>query len=307
MKQLLRTTSAYRAFAADRGGAQSSLVLFPDAKYLRALLRECAKAFFGAKDGSRECGLIEKESFSDCLFYPAEGSKLTADDASAIIEESLLRPVEGERKLIVLDAFHTVTPLVQNKLLKVLEEPPEGVSFLLGAVSEYSVLATVRSRLKKYTVSPFSEEQIGEALKRAYPNADTAQAAAASGGIFSAAEELLAGGGEQFRLAEEFLTTADAAGFCRKIADYKEKRGFFSALSLLLRDMLFCREGQERYTALKGARALSEEFPSGAIVAALALTQQAEIQIQFNANFGQSLYALALGIREEKVKWQRLS
>ncbi len=313
MRELLRSTIAYRSIAAEgktNAQAQAALVFFPDEPYLRALLRECAKAFFCAEDSSRESMLIEKERFADCLFFPSEGGKLTADDCARIVDESLLRPVEGNKKLFVLDGFHTATPLVQNKLLKVLEEPPRGVHFLLGAAAEFSVLPTVRSRVKKYIESPFSETLVQAALKRKYSQSDKKdilKAAAASGGIFSTAEQLLLGGGEQFRLAERFLTATDIVSFSREIGEYKEKRTFFSALSLLLRDMLFYREGQGQYAALDSAERLSEEYPAGALIAALEQVREAEKQIQFNANFGQCVFALALGIQKEKIKWQKLS
>lgn len=313
MRELLRSTIAYRSIAAEgktNTQAQAALVLFPDGGYLRALLRECAKAFFCAEDSSRESMLIEKECFSDCLFFPSEGGKLTADDCAQIVDESLLRPIEGNKKLFVLDGFHAVTPLIQNKLLKVLEEPPRGVHFLLGATAEFSVLPTVRSRVKKYAESPFPETLVQAALQRKYSvrnERDIMKAAAACGGVFSTAESLLLGGGEQFRLAERFLTTTDIVSFSREIGEYKEKRAFFSALSLLLRDMLFYREGQGKYAALDSAESLSEEFTAGALIAALELVREAEKQIQYNANFGQCVFTLALGIQKEKIKWQKLS
>ena len=103
--------------------AQSTLVVFDDAVYLRALLKECAKAFFGAEEGSRVARLIDSESYLDCKILPPEGGKLTAETVSALPAESMLRPAEGKNKLYVLSSFESVTPLVQNKLLKLLEEP----------------------------------------------------------------------------------------------------------------------------------------------------------------------------------------
>ena len=49
MRQLFRSTTVYRALAesaARNEAAHFTLVLFADAKYLRAFLTECAKAFF---------------------------------------------------------------------------------------------------------------------------------------------------------------------------------------------------------------------------------------------------------------------
>jgi len=312
MKALFHGTTAYRAIAADRARgtlSQSVLVLFPDEAYLRQLLKECAKAFFGAEEGSRVATLIEKESYSDCIIRPASGGKLTADDGAGMIDESLLRPVEGDKKLFVLDRFQQTSALVQNKLLKILEEPPAGVYFLLGATAEHAVLPTVLSRMKKLTVAPFSDGEIEGALKRKYgERAGIAGAAAASGGIFSLAEQLLDRDGESFRLAEQFVSGADTEAFCRN-ADGIDKAAFFAALNLLLRDMLFYGTGQTRFVANQSAqtKALSAQYPTGAVLSSLERVRDAERQIQFNANFGQCLYALAVGMREEKQKWQKLS
>ncbi len=312
MLELLRTTTAYRTLRTqeERGEcAHATLVLFPDGKYLRPLLRECACAIFGAKDGSREAELIRKEALSDCLFFPAEGGKLTVADGAKIVEESLLKPIEGNKKLFVLDGFHTATPLVQNKLLKILEEPPAGVYFLLGGTADFGILPTVLSRASKLEEPPFSEEAILSALSRNHAGAGLREAAAASGGIYSAAETLLSGGGEDFRLAEEFLQMSDCVPLARAIGERKEKTAFLSALRLTLRDILFCKTGQNAYRALKGAQidALAADYPAGALLSALDLVTEAEKQIKFNANYGQCLLSLAISIKKEKEKWQRSS
>lgn len=303
MKELFRSTTAYRAMA--KRAFASALVLFSDGKYLRDFLKECAKSFFGAREGSRAASLIDKESFSDCIFLPAEGEKLSVDDCEKIVEESLLAPVEGPQKLFVLDRFSSASALVQNKLLKILEEPPKGVYFLLGAEAEFSVLPTVLSRTVKFVVPPFAEEEVERALARKYPNEERetlSRAAGASGGVFSVGENLLLGGGEMFALAQRFLSLEEPALFCRELGERKEKAEFFAALKSLLRDMLMQAAGQTKYVR---SRELPEGYPMGAIVAALDLVGEAEKQIQFNANFASCLYALALGIKEEKEKWQR--
>lgn len=314
MRELFRSASSYGAISADaknNTAAHATLVLFPDEKYLRPFLRECARAFFRAEEDGRVGELIASESFSDCIFFPAEGGKLTAGDVSRLVDESLLRPVEGDKKLFVLDAFHDVSVLVQNKLLKLLEEPPRGVFFLLGAVSDFSVLPTVLSRVKRLEEPPFPERKIAAALSRNYPaESGIAECAAACGGVYSAAEELLAGGGECFRLAERFLLGKDTEKLCRELGDgkEKEKRTFFAAVRLVLRDALFLRAGQSKYVSRKGesVHKIASAYPVGALISALDWVTEAETQIRFNANFGQCAEVLAVRIAKEKEKWQTL-
>lgn len=286
----------------------STLVVFPDAKYLRALLKECAKAFFGENDARRN-SLIEEENYSDCMILPRAGAKLSVEDAVRVIEESLLSPVEEEKKLFVLDAFDTASQLVQNKLLKILEEPPQGVYFLLGASGEGAVLPTVLSRVRKIAVPPFGEEEIASALARNHgEEREIARAAAASGGVYSLAEELLAGS-ENFRIAERLFAGEELEKLCREAEKVKDANALFAALALTARDLLLYRTGQERFASLKGAsvKKLACEYPEGALLAAARFIREAERETRFNASLRQSLYTLGLRISEEKTKWQKLS
>lgn len=312
MKQLLRTTNAYKTVLADAGKdacAHAMLAVFPDEVYLRALLKECAKAFFLAADGSRTEKLIGEEHFVDCRFFPGVGEKPTADMGSAIIEESLLRPVEGTKKLFVIDGFHNASALVQNKLLKVFEEPPAGVYFLLGVSNVHAVLPTVRSRMKTMENAPFAEEQIAAALVRAYgQKSGIREAAAACGGMYSVAEKLLLGGGGEFALAEKFLLGEDIEALCRSLSDMY-KSVFFAAVRLVLRDALLLSAGEKRYAARKsaGVERLAREIPRGALLYGLSLAEKAELQLKFNANFQQCALAFAIALDKEKKKWQTLS
>lgn len=306
MKQLLRATRVYR----DMGDpSHTTLVTFADERYLRALLKECAKAFFGAADGTREADLIEKETFTDCIFLPAEGGKLTAEMCAKILDESVLLPVEKDKKLFVLDNFHTAPALVQNKLLKVFEEPPDSVYFLLGTVNEHAVLPTVRSRARKESVPPFSEEQIEAALARMYPGKSVKAAAAACGGVLSDAESLLSGGEEVFLRAEQFLSGENTVEFCRGLTDKKDAKLFFSSVKMVLRDAMFVRQGMEKYAARKneGTRQLAQMYSVGAANRGLTLIGQAEQEMVFNANFSQCALHLAGMLKKERETWQKLS
>ncbi len=307
MIELLRSTRAYR----DMGGdiSHTVLVAFSDEKYLRPLLKECAKAFFGAADGSREADLIGKETYSDCIILPGEGAKLTAELCGRILDESALLPVESDKKLFVLDNFHTAPALVQNKLLKLLEEPPDRVYFLLGAANEHAVLPTVRSRAQKELVPPFAEEEIEAALSRMYPKSDGRAAAAACGGSLSVAESLLSEGEEIFVRAETFLSGENIEAFCRTLTEKKDAALFFSSVKLVLRDIMYLGQGLEKYAARRseGTRRLVTLYPVGAAAKGISLVGQAEQDIVFNANFAQCALNLALQLKKERDKWQKLS
>lgn len=306
MKELIKTTKLYRALL--ESGAefftQAVLAIFPDGVYLESYLKACAKLFFRAEEGTRISDLIDKGIYSDLLLFPTE-KKYTVDMCAEILEESMLLPVEGEKKLFVLSDFQTANALVQNKLLKLLEEPPHGVCFLVGATSSSPILPTVLSRVKLIHEPPFPQEEILKALSRNHAG-DRAlgAAAAACGGCYSMAERL-SSGGDQFSLAEKFLKNLDYAA-CEEAEKKKAPLETVSALRAILRELYFAEKGFEKYLTGVAPRELYGKFPAGVILTALGELDRIETDLNFNANFANCLLALALKIKEETDKWKRL-
>lgn len=98
---------------------------------------------------------------------PYKGQKdLLVEDVEDIMEAAYLT---GDERLFILrsDNYSTV---VQNRLLKLLEEPPVGVKFCILASSKSAILPTIRSRLPSFYESKKRElPQIGIDLKKITP------------------------------------------------------------------------------------------------------------------------------------------
>ncbi|MBR4282959.1 MAG: hypothetical protein IKT35_04515 [Clostridia bacterium] len=61
-----------------------------------------------------------------------------------ICQDAYVKPNDGDRKVYI---FHAdLTEAAQNALLKIFEEPPQGVTFIIPCVSESSLLTTILSR-----------------------------------------------------------------------------------------------------------------------------------------------------------------
>ena len=125
MQTLLEQSKAYRLVKTERTENRLShayLLVYDDARNLRYALKTFAKLFFQEEIGvldSRKEKLIDMESFSDCLVFPTEADKkLKVEDAEKILEESVLTPVEGDKKLFVIGDFSELGIQQQNKLLK---------------------------------------------------------------------------------------------------------------------------------------------------------------------------------------------
>ena len=242
-----------------------------------------------------------------CRIFPAEGERAGVAEVKALLEDCYVKPVECDRKLFVLDRVHEMLAPAQNKLLKVLEEPPANVYFLLGAASEFPVLPTVRSRARRLELFAFPEEEIAAHIRRKYPHrADAREIAALSGGALGRAEELaeggsLAGAGEE---AARFLLTLSPAGIPAAVRRYSagEDLGrFLPLLRLALRDALFEKLGRGGLSLSGGSELLrraAARYPAEALVRALDRVTETEIDLKNNANAAMSLQALFVGILE---------
>lgn len=295
MKELLTGTTAYKILEGDCLSSRLShayMLDFPDVRNLREALKFFAVRLFGSNETR-----ILNESFPDCKIYPAEGKKLDAAAVAEILDDSAMKPVEGDKKLYVLVGFDQASALLQNKLLKTLEEPLDGIHFLLGVTSTASVLDTVKSRVKLLEIPPFSEEQIYSALERKGHSEINAVAAKSAKGILGAAENMVSGGWFEGVLkgALEICSVThsqDIGAAAVKYGETKYKNELLSEMQRLY------------FEALKGSIKLPLCEP--ALIYALESITEAFAEVKFNAFFQGLLYDFMLRVVKENNKWQKL-
>jgi DNA polymerase-3 subunit delta' len=115
--------------------------------------------------GGQEEGIQAKEPISAKVHRIAtEKETFSVADAKLAIEKAYMA---SEEVTIIILAAKTFSPLVQNKLLKVIEEPPKNKEFILIAESKSTVLDTIKSRLPILVLSEMKEEEaLGLDLKQ---------------------------------------------------------------------------------------------------------------------------------------------
>ncbi|MCH5147059.1 MAG: hypothetical protein J1F61_03510 [Clostridiales bacterium] len=300
MEKLLKSTTAYKIFSADRASGRLShayMLHFADTLNLRTALKIFAKEFFGA-DGAL-AARIESESYSDLIVYPAEGKKISVDGISEIIEDSALRPVEGDKKLYIIVGFEGASALVQNKLLKTLEEPLSGIYFLLGVTTLAPVLDTVVSRVKMLEVPPFTVNEVYEALERQGANPDNLAAAKSCNGILGAAQNMVSGG--WFKEVREAANAICSVNKVSAIFDAVKKYGEIKYKQELLSEM------QNIYfSALTEGGELNKFLQKHTILFALEELTKANADLKFNAYFQGLLHDFMLKVVRENDKWLKL-
>ena len=193
----------------------------------------------------------------------------------------------------------------QNKLLKVLEEPPENVYFILGTSSEFPVLSTVKSRAKRLDLVSFPQEQIERFIAENYRRADAKEIAALSGGVLGRAQELAESGEageEDMALFALNLSPAAVPLAAKKYSSREELGKFLPRLRLIYRDILMLKLGREDLL-LAGAEAkilrrAAARYSVAALVNAQELIGRAERDFKFNANAQAGIETLLFGILE---------
>ncbi|MEK7631328.1 MAG: hypothetical protein AAB445_00470 [Patescibacteria group bacterium] len=92
-----------------------------------------------------------------------------------------LRPVAQGRRVVLVDRADTLRGAAANALLKNIEEPAEGIIYILTAQHLGAILATIRSRTMSVTVQPVPQAVLRQAL---ITNGYTQSAAAFASQLF---------------------------------------------------------------------------------------------------------------------------
>ena len=124
-----------------------------------------------------------------------EGKRIPVDEVRAFRQEAYIKPNEAPRKVLIIDQCEQLFDAGQNAILKILEEPPSYIAFILLASNREVMLPTIRSRCTIWEMAPIGEAEGVPFLKERYPDGgDHAAALRAAGGNLGRAMEYLAGG-----------------------------------------------------------------------------------------------------------------
>jgi DNA polymerase-3 subunit delta' len=173
---------------------------------------------------------LENE-LNGALGIEGKSSTIAVPEAKAILESLSLTSVEGGYSTIVLYLPEKMNPEAANRLLKIIEEPPEKTLFLMITHYPEKVLQTISSRCQGVRIMPLSREEIASVLTTSFGK-DSDQAAQAA---------LMAHG-----------SVGTALHYLADQSDYKDNLDLFSDLmnSLLSKDLQASLEVGETIAAL---------------------------------------------------------
>lgn len=224
--------------AALRAGRLSHSILLCGEKGAGAgFAARCLAADYLYPQGGPGAAQVLEGKSPECLLIEGEGASgdIRVERVREVRREIYNTSLSAAGRVVMIQGAEKLNRSSANALLKELEEPPEGVLFLLVAASEAGVLATIRSRCCAYSLAPVSEAVCAEYLRQHFPDEpDAARYAALFGGKIGTAKKCLSEEEGRARLADALALAALA-----------EKKNTYGALTLL------AKYEKERFAALK--------------------------------------------------------
>ncbi len=236
------------------------------------------------------CLGIENGTFLDVLELDA-ASNNGVDQVRALRDEAIYSPANVKKRVYIVDEVHMLSVAAFNALLKILEEPPEHLMFILATTELHKVPATILSRCQRYSFKRILPREVAGRLSYVAQqegidlHADGAELlsrladgalrdglslldqCAAAGGVIDAKAVLdvlgLAGNLQTAQLMEHILRrdAQSALLLLNQLYDGgKDVGAVLSELSVLTRDLLLRRTAPEG-----GAALLSGGYDSAAL------------------------------------------
>ena len=267
------------------------------------------------------CTGIESGSILDVLELDA-ASNNGVDQVRALRDEAVYTPAAVGKRVYIVDEVHMLSVPAFNALLKILEEPPEHLMFILATTELHKVPATIKSRCQQFAFKRILPGQIAQRLQYVAGQESielTAPAAEmlarlADGGMRDALSLLDQCSGTGRRVDEqEILDTLGLAGnletaalmdcaagrdtaaalerLGRLYAGGKDISAVLGELAGLARDLLLRRTAPQGGAALLSGgfdegtmRALGEKLTAPRLLRMLTLLQQTAAQLPRSAN-----------------------
>ena len=157
--------------ALQAGRLSNSVLLCAEEGCGAGFAARCLAADFLFPEGGDAAEAVLAGRSSECIEVRGQGQRGEilvgqARQVRSLVYETAL---SAAGRVVIFYGAHHMNPSAANALLKVLEEPPAGVLFILTAPSAAAVLATIRSRCGLFLLCPVTTAQCEAYLKENCP------------------------------------------------------------------------------------------------------------------------------------------
>ena len=110
------------------------------------------------------CKAIDSGACMDVLEIDA-ASNNGVDNVRDLRDDAIYTPSQVKMRVYIIDEVHMLSISAFNALLKIIEEPPEHLLFILATTELHKVPATILSRCQRFSFRRISQEDIAERLQ----------------------------------------------------------------------------------------------------------------------------------------------
>lgn len=110
------------------------------------------------------CRSIDEGSCMDVLEIDA-ASNNGVDNVRDLRDDAIYTPSQVKKRVYIIDEVHMLSISAFNALLKIIEEPPEHLLFILATTELHKVPATILSRCQRFSFRRISQEDIAARLQ----------------------------------------------------------------------------------------------------------------------------------------------
>ena len=109
------------------------------------------------------CRSIEDGACMDVLEIDAASNR-GIDNIRSLRDDAIYSPAEVKKRIYIIDEVHMLTMESFNALLKIIEEPPEHLIFILATTELHKVPATILSRCQRFSFRRLQQEDIASRI-----------------------------------------------------------------------------------------------------------------------------------------------
>lgn len=266
-------------------------------------------------DACPACRKAKSYNHPDIVYVTRGADKASIgveDVREQILKEVYLKPYLSARRVFIIGEGDVLSPEAQNALLKILEEPPDFVTFVICVTKQDKLLDTVLSRSCVVTFFPLSFEEVAAYLEQKYGASDkTRLFARLSQGSIGAAEALLLDKsaeqlfedsiGAILRLQKNEASVRETADFL--IAEKERASQVTDFFQTFLRDCVLLKSGMEEQVIYQNKRSdmrvFCETVSKKGLIRAFDRLTDFKLRMKQNLNYSASVFETVMCIWED--------
>lgn len=243
----------------------------------------------------------------------ADKTQIGVDNVrNQIIAEAFIKPAFAKRKIFIIENGDELSTEAQNALLKVLEEPPSYVTFIICTTSKEKLLSTVLSRSQVVSFFPLASDTVEKYIKENYPDEPSADVIARlSRGSIGEAIAILSDEQKKERIKKAlslFINLKKNSLSIREMVDFltaekentEELLDYFSAF---LRDCVMYKtdafSGIIFQNHIRDIKDFSDDISKKKLLLAFDKLSELKIRLKQNLNFNATVTETVMRIWEE--------